>query len=75
VLEAKRLLLDLNQDIHSLSEFKRNSLRFLRRLRLSGNPLILTINGKAALVLQDVTSYQKLREQAANFGGNSGQKE
>jgi prevent-host-death family protein len=57
-------MLDLSKDIHSLSEFKRNSLQFLRRLRLSGNPLVLTINGKAALVLQDIESYQKLREQA-----------
>jgi len=39
----------------------------LQRLRLSGNPLVLTINGKAALILQDVESYQKLREQAATY--------
>jgi hypothetical protein len=57
-------MLDLDKDIHSLSAFKRNSLRFLQRLRLSGAPLVLTINGKAALVLQDVKSYQRLREQA-----------
>ena len=58
-------MLDLTKDIHSLSAFKRNSLRFLQRLRLSGAPLVLTINGKAALVLQDVKSYQRLRDQAA----------
>ena len=58
-------LLDLTKDIHSLSEFKRNSLRFLRRLRESGAPLVLTVNGKAEFVLQDVESYQRLREQLA----------
>ena len=58
-------ILDLSKDIHSLSAFKRNSLRFLRRLRESGAPLVLTINGKAEFVLQDVESYQRLREQVA----------
>lgn len=57
-------MLDLSKDIHSLSTFKRNSHQFLRRLRQSGNPLILTINGKAELVVQAVQPYQELREQA-----------
>jgi hypothetical protein len=61
------LTLDLTKDIQSLSEFKRNSQQFLQRLRLSGSPLVLTINGKAALVLQDIESYQKLRDQAATY--------
>lgn len=56
-------MLDLSKDIHSLSAFKRNSHQFLRRLRQSGNPLVLTINGKAELVVQEVQSYQRLREQ------------
>ncbi|HLK51646.1 MAG TPA: type II toxin-antitoxin system Phd/YefM family antitoxin [Bryobacteraceae bacterium] len=57
-------IIDLTKDIHSLSAFKRNSLRFLRRLRESGGPMVLTVNGKAEFVLQDVASYQRLREQA-----------
>ena len=56
-------MIDLTKDIHSLSAFKRNSLRFLRRLRESGAPMVLTVNGKAEFVLQDVKSYQQLREQ------------
>jgi PHD/YefM family antitoxin component YafN of YafNO toxin-antitoxin module len=53
-------MLDIAQDIHSLSEFKRNTSEFLQQIRGSGHPLVLTINGKAELVVQDAASYQKL---------------
>ena len=33
---------------------------FLRQLKESGHPVVLTINGKAELVVQDAASYQKL---------------
>lgn len=53
-------MLDISKDIHSLSEFKRNTSEFVDQTRGSGHPLILTINGKAELVVQDAVSYQKL---------------
>jgi prevent-host-death family protein len=55
-------MLDISKDIHSLSDFKRNTSEFLERMRGSGHPLVLTINGKAELVVQDAASYQKLLE-------------
>jgi PHD/YefM family antitoxin component YafN of YafNO toxin-antitoxin module len=57
-------MIDLNRDIHSLSNFKRNTPEFLRQLKESGHPVVLTINGKAELVVQDSASYQKLIELA-----------
>jgi PHD/YefM family antitoxin component YafN of YafNO toxin-antitoxin module len=57
-------MLDINRDINSLSNFKRNTPEFLRQLKESGHPLVLTINGKAELVVQDTASYQKLIERA-----------
>jgi PHD/YefM family antitoxin component YafN of YafNO toxin-antitoxin module len=57
-------MLDLNRDINSLSNFKRNTPEFLRQLKESGHPVVLTINGKAKLVVQDSASYQKLIELA-----------
>ena len=57
-------MLDLNRDINSLSNFKRNTPEFLRQLKESGHPVVLTINGKAELVVQDTASYQKLVELA-----------
>jgi prevent-host-death family protein len=53
-------MLDISQDIHSLSDFKRNTSQYLQRMRGSGHPLVLTINGKAEVVVQDAASYQKL---------------
>src|ERR1017187_2237801 len=52
--------LDISKDIHSLSDFKRNSREFLEQMRETGNPVVLTINGKAEVVVQDAASYQKL---------------
>ena len=57
-------MLDINRDINSLSNFKRNTTEFLRQLKETGNPVVLTINGKAELVVQDSASYQKLIELA-----------
>ena len=53
-------MLDISKDIHSLSDFKRNTSEFLEQMRGNGHPVVLTINGKAELVVQDATSYQKL---------------
>ena len=55
-------MLDISKDIHSLSDFKRNTSEFLERMRGNGHPLILTINGKAELVVQDAAAYQRLLE-------------
>ena len=52
--------MNLSQDIHPLTDFKRNTSEFLRQLKETGNPVVLTINGKAELVVQDAASYQRL---------------
>src|SRR4051812_26892631 len=57
-------MLDISQDINSLSSFKRNTSDFIRQLKETGRPVVLTINGKAELVVQDAASYQKLLELA-----------
>ena len=56
--------MNLERDIHSLTEFKQRTPEFLRQLKATGEPVVLTINGKAELVVQDATSYQKLLELA-----------
>jgi prevent-host-death family protein len=57
-------MLDINRDINSLSNFKRNTPEFVRQLKETGHPVVLTINGKAELVVQDAASYQRLIERA-----------
>jgi hypothetical protein len=62
-------MLDLANDIRSLSEFKRNTVDLLSRLRKTGNPLVLTINGKAELVVQDAAAYQALLDRVEAIEG------
>lgn len=50
-------------EIHSLSQFQRNAKKFLRHLKKTRRPAVLTVNGKAELVVQDAASYQQLLDQ------------
>ncbi|MGH9914021.1 MAG: type II toxin-antitoxin system Phd/YefM family antitoxin [Pyrinomonadaceae bacterium] len=52
----------LERDIQSLSVFKRDTTKFVRQMRKTKEPIVLTVNGKATLVVQDAESYQKLLE-------------
>ena len=54
--------MDLSKDIRSLSDFKRNTSELMERMQESGQPMVLTVNGKAKLVVHDAASYQKLME-------------
>lgn len=56
--------MDLGRDIHPLTDFKRHTPEFLRRLKESGHPFVLTVNGKAEIVVQDAKSYQRLLDLA-----------
>ena len=47
-------------DIHSLTDFQRNAKAYLTRIKRSGRPVVLTVNGKAAAVVHDAVGYQKL---------------
>jgi prevent-host-death family protein len=53
-------MINLSRDIQSLSTFKRNTNELIIQMKETGNPVILTVNGKAELVVQDAESYQKL---------------
>ena len=57
-------MLDISRDIHSLTDFKKNTSEFINQLKETGDPLVLTINGKAELVVQDAAAYQRLRQLA-----------
>jgi prevent-host-death family protein len=56
-------MLDLRRDIHSLTDFKRKTSAFLKRIKDTGHPLVLTINGRAELVVLGAESYQRILEQ------------
>ena len=52
-------MLDLRR-VRPLTDFLRNHRDHVLRLKESGRPEVLTINGKAELVLQDAEAYQDL---------------
>ncbi len=60
-------MINLRNEINSLSNFKRNTSEFIEQLKETGKPIILTVNGKAELIVQDAGSYQKLLELAERF--------
>lgn len=62
-------MLDLANDIRSLSDFKRNTVELVERLRETGNPLVLTVNGRAELVVQDAAAYQALLDRVETIEG------
>jgi hypothetical protein len=52
-------MIDLH-NIQSLTDFQRSAKRQIRGLKRSGQPRVLTVNGRAEIVVQDAGSYQKL---------------
>ena len=53
-------MLDITQDIHSLTEFKRDTSRLVRQMKRARRPVVLTVNGRAELVVQDAATYQRV---------------
>jgi prevent-host-death family protein len=56
-------VVDLNE-VRSLSEFQRNAKRHIDRLKRTGKPQVLTVNGQAEIVVQSAESYQRLLDDA-----------
>ena len=48
------------QDIRSLTDFQRNTKAHLRRLKSSGRPALLTVNGRAELIVQDAAAFEDM---------------
>jgi len=65
-------MLDITEDIQSLTTFRRRSGDFIKQLRKSKRPVILTVNGKAAAVVQDPAAYQRLLDAAAQADDREG---
>jgi prevent-host-death family protein len=47
-------------NIHSLTDFKRNASNYVEQVRETQSPLVLTVNGKAAVIVQDASAFQGL---------------
>ena len=47
------------REVRSVTEFQRNIKSYVGRLKKKRMPLVLTVNGRAELVVQDARSYQE----------------
>jgi prevent-host-death family protein len=56
-------MIDVTQDIHSLTTFKRNSSGLMKQMKKTGRPLVLTVKGRAEAVLVDAAAYQEVASQ------------
>lgn len=65
-------MLDITKDIHSLTTFRRRSGDFMKQLRRTKRPVVLTVKGKAAAVVQDAEAYQRLLDAAARGSAEEG---
>jgi PHD/YefM family antitoxin component YafN of YafNO toxin-antitoxin module len=53
-------MLDLTQNTSAISPPQGNALPWIRQLKEAGEPIALTVGGKAEFVMQDAASYQML---------------
>ncbi len=51
------------REIYPLSDFQRNARQFIEQLQSSHKAIVLTVNGKASVVMQDAASYQELLDE------------
>jgi prevent-host-death family protein len=72
VLKSEVPMIDITSDIQSLTTFRRSSANFIKQLKKTKRPVVLTVNGKAAAVVQDAKAYQRLLDIAARADAEEG---
>jgi prevent-host-death family protein len=65
-------MLDITSDIQSLTTFRRRSGDFMKQLKKTKRPVVLTVKGKAAAIVQDAAAYQHLLDIAAGASAEEG---
>lgn len=65
-------MLDITKDIQSLTTFRRRPSDFMKQLKKTKRPLVLTVRGQAAAVGQDAEAYQRLLDIAAQAESEEG---
>ncbi|NET61538.1 MAG: type II toxin-antitoxin system Phd/YefM family antitoxin [Symploca sp. SIO2E6] len=51
------------ENIQTLTDFKRNAKDYVERVKATKSPLVLTVNGKAEVVVQEARAFQELLDQ------------
>jgi prevent-host-death family protein len=62
-------MINLSRDIQSLSTFKRNTNELISQMKETGNPIVLTVNGKADYIIysRSIVNNRKLLTTAKNL--------
>ena len=60
-------MVNLSQDIHPLTDCKRKTSDFMNQMKKTGRPVVLTVNGKAELVVQDAEGYRQIFDRLDRF--------
>jgi len=50
----------ITEDIRSITDLKRNTNSILKQINKTKRPVVLTVNGKAEVVLIDAKEYEKI---------------
>ena len=64
--------MDIVKDIQPMTFFRNHSAEVLQHLKATRRPMVLTVNGKAAAVVQDAEAYQHLLDLAAEANAAEG---
>ncbi|MFL6467683.1 MAG: type II toxin-antitoxin system Phd/YefM family antitoxin [Pyrinomonadaceae bacterium] len=50
----------ITRDIQTVSQFKLNASKLVKQIQKTKQPIVLTVHGKPAVVLQDAESFQEM---------------
>jgi prevent-host-death family protein len=64
--------MDITKDIQPMTTFRNHSAEIMQHLKTTKRPVVLTVNGKAAAVVQDAEAYQRLSDLAAAASASEG---
>src|SRR6266853_6967240 len=59
IMAGEGTVFDIKKEIQAMTTFRRNPGKFMKHLKKTKKPLVLTINGKAEAVVQDAEAYQR----------------
>ena len=65
-------MFNIGKDIHSLTDFKRCTSDFVAQLHDTKRAIVLTVNGRPAVVVQDAEAYQLILDRLQELEATSG---
>ena len=60
------------ENIHSLTDFQRDTKTHIKNLKKTGRPVVLTVNGKATLIVQEASAYQTMLDAIERAAATAG---